>query len=167
MVGLHALEGHGEECLSPQVNRAILGGDGTLSNASRPQGVAHGAPRVVHVGAKKSLSRLSSLETRRGPLNRQVDDCPVIVHRLNCVCGSILGKFDCAIGGIESRLVLAELVMTERRGAPKMLLCFIEAEYLGVELAGRPDAAVPHVSTPSWADASSTGKESPTPRYYR
>jgi len=141
VVWLHALQSHDEHGLALKVNRPLLGSDGSLGSAPRPEGMAHDAPRVGEVGTEKSLASLAGLETGRQPLDSQVDDCFVIVHRLDGKGCSICGKFDGAVIGIEARLVFAEVVIVELGRAPKVRFGAVEAEDLAVELAGCSDAA--------------------------
>lgn len=164
VVRLHALQRVNEEGLALEVDRAVLGGDGSLGHTPGPEGVAHRAPWVLQIGSEQRPACLANLETRRGPLERQVDHGPVVVHRLDRVRRSVLREFDCAVGGVEGGPVVAELMVVELGRAPEMLLGLVEAEDLDVELARCSNAAGPCVSCsmrPSGEDAKRT------PRYYR
>lgn len=161
---LHTLKGMNEEGLALEIDRAILGGNGSLGHTPGPEGVAHRAPWVLQVGSEKRLTRLANLETRRSPLDRQIDDGPIIIHRLDRVCRSILRELDSAVGGVKGCLVLAELVVMKLSRAPEVLLGLVEAKDLDVELTGRSNAAVLGVSC-----SMRIGREDAkrTPRYYR
>ncbi len=141
VVGLHALQRMGEEGLASEVDGAVLGCDRSLGSAPRPEEVAHRTPGVLEIGAEQCLAGLARLEAWRHPLDGQVDDGLLVVHRLDSVCGPILGKLDGAIIGIEVRLVFAEVVVVQGCRGPEVGCRAVEAEDLAVELAGRPDAA--------------------------
>lgn len=118
VVWLHALQSHDEHGLTLKFNRSLLGSDGSLGSTSWPESMAHDAPRVGEVGTEKSLASLAGLETGGQPLDSQVDDCLVVVHRLDGIGCSIFRKLDGAVIGIEGRLVFAEVVIVELGRAP-------------------------------------------------
>lgn len=120
MVRLHALKGVSEEGLALEIHGAVLCGDGTLGNTARPEGVSHRSPRVRHVCTVQSCSCGSGLETgcRAGDL--EVDDGVGVVHALDGVVGAILGQLDRAVVGVETRLVLVEVVVAEGCRGPEV-----------------------------------------------
>ena len=73
MVGLHSLQREAEEAASFAVNVTVLGDDGALDVASRPEGVFNRAPGVLGVGAVIARSVLSSHEPRSCPGELEVD----------------------------------------------------------------------------------------------
>jgi hypothetical protein len=87
----------------------------------------------------------------------------LVVHRLDCVGGSILGELDGAVVGIEARLVLAKVVVVQLCRGPEVRLRAIEAEDLAVELAGGADAA----TSVSVERPSEDQEKKLTPRCYR
>lgn len=166
MVRLHSLQGMGEECLALEVDRAFLGGDGPLGGTSGPKRVAHGAPGVGQISAKQRLARFASHESWRSPLDGHVDDGVVVAHRLDCVCGSILGEFDCAqVIGVEGCLVLAELGDFQRCRGPEVGFGAVQVEDLAVELAGGVDAAAGLSANGDSGMGMQVVKR--TPRYYK
>lgn len=120
MVRLHALQSVSEESLALEIHRAVLCGDGTLRNTARPEGVSHRSPWVLEVGAVQSCSCGSGLETRCRAGDLEVDDGVGVVHALDGVVGAILGQLDRAVIGVETRLVLVEVVVVEGCRGPEV-----------------------------------------------
>lgn len=141
VVGLHALEGVGEQRAALEVDGALLDRDGALGDAAGPEGVSHGAPGLGEVGAEERLAGLADLEARRGAGDLEVDDGTVVVHALDGVVGAVVGQLDGAVIGVEVVLVVAQLDVVEGRRAPEVGLVLVLAEDLAVELAGGSDAA--------------------------
>lgn len=142
VVGLHALQSVDEEGLALEVDGALLGGDGALGDASRPERMPHRAPRVLQVGTEEGLARGADLEAGGCSGHLEVDDGSLVVHALDGVKGAIFRKLDGAVVGIKGRLVLAEVDVVEWRGAPEVLLGLVRGEDLAVELTSGSDAAV-------------------------
>lgn len=112
---LHALEGVDEEGLALQVEGAILGGDGTFGSAARPEGVSNGSPGVLHVSAVQSCPCGTGLEARSGACDLKVDNSVLVVHALDGVGVAILRQLDSAVVGVETRLVLVEVMVVKGR----------------------------------------------------
>lgn len=142
VVRLHALEGVDIKATTLEVNGAVVGSDGALGYAPRPENVPHGAPRVREVGAVQRLSGGTGLETGRGAGELEVDDCPLVVHALDGVKGAILGQLDGEVVGVEVGHVLAEFMVAEGCRAPEDGLGVVGVKDFAVELAGCADAAL-------------------------
>lgn len=114
VVRLHALQGVDVDGLALEVDVAVLGGDGALRGAAGPECVAHLSPGVLEVCAEQRRARLSGLEAGSCPGDREVDQCPLVIHALDCVGVAILGQLDGAVIGIERRSFLVEGDVLER-----------------------------------------------------
>lgn len=62
VVRLHALQSWDENTAACQVVGLGLGGNGTLDGASGPEGMGHGAPRVLRVGSEVGGAVLADSE---------------------------------------------------------------------------------------------------------
>lgn len=120
MVRLHALKGVSEESLALEIHGTFLCGDGALSNTARPEDVSHRSPWVLKVGTVEGCSCGSGLETRCRAGDLEVDDGVGVVHALDGVVGAILGELDRAVVGVETRLVLVEVVVVEGCRGPEV-----------------------------------------------
>jgi hypothetical protein len=115
VVRLHALKSIDVQGLTLEVNRSILGGDGTFGNATRPEGMSQGSPWVFEVGAVQGCACGTNLEARGSAGDLQVDDGVLVVHALDGVVCAILGQLEGAVIGVKTRLVLAEILVVEGR----------------------------------------------------
>lgn len=79
MMRLHALKRMDEHSPTREIKGLFLGLDGSLHGTTRPEGMAHGAPRVLGVSAKSSCAILTNNETGRSPGEGQIHQA-VLVH---------------------------------------------------------------------------------------
>ena len=142
MVGLHALQGVLEERAPFEVDLARFGEDAALSGAARPEGVAHGAPRVVRVGAVEGFAVAADLEAGGGAGDGYVDDAGLVGGGFDGVEGCVFGEGDGAVGGVEGEVGLVKAVVVEGVGGPEGGGLVVRVEDFGVEMAGCEDAAV-------------------------
>lgn len=142
MVRLHALKSVHKERPALEVDGALLDRDGTFGHAARPEGMSQGTPRVLHIRSEQGLACGADVETRGGTGNLEVDNGSLVVQALDGVKGAVLGQLDGAIVGVETRPILAELLVVERCRAPEVGLSFVRVKDLAVELAGCANAAV-------------------------
>lgn len=137
---LHALQGKAEEAPALAVNGSLLGDDGALNRTSRPEGVAHGAPGVLGVGAVVACAILSSHEARRRPRDLEVDQAALVAGSLDGVVCAIFGELQGNAVGEERILLLVEAEVRQGVGGPEGGLLVLRVEYLAVELARNVDA---------------------------
>jgi hypothetical protein len=140
VVWLHALYGVRVHAAALEVQGTFLGGDGTLGNATRPESMAHVAPRVVEVRTIESLAGLSALEGRGSASDLEVDYGLLVVHALDGVRGAILGKLERAVVSVEAGMVLAEADVVQWARAPEVRLRRILGENLDIELGSDSEA---------------------------
>lgn len=139
---LHALDSVDVEGLASKVNLALLGGDGASSGAPGPEGVAHGAPGVCQVGSEECLARLARLEARALAGDLEVDNGPLVIMALDGIVGAILGELEGTVVGVEIGVILAEVDVVQRGGAPQVWFRRVAGEDLDVELGGDSDTTV-------------------------
>ena len=137
---LHALQRIRVQTPALEVQGAVLGGDGALGDATRPESVAHGSPRVVEVGAEERLAGLSALEAGGSASDLEVDNGLLVVHALDGVRVAIFGKLEGAVVSVEAGVVLAETEVAQWARAPEVRLRGILGEDLDIELGGDSEA---------------------------
>lgn len=88
-MGLHALQSLDEESLAVEINLALRGDDCTLTFAPRPEGVSHGAPRIIDIIAVDGGAVLADDEGGRQPSDGDVNKTGFVDSGLDGVGGSI------------------------------------------------------------------------------
>lgn len=111
VVGLHSLESVAQHAAALDVNLTLLGDDGSLDAAARPEVVVHGAPRRLGVGAVVGCAVFSTHEAGSSPGELDVDHAVVVHRRLDGVCAAIFRELDRDAIGVEGMLVLVESVV--------------------------------------------------------
>ena len=94
VVWLHSLDSMAQHAATLDVDLSLLGDDGTLNAASRPEVVVHEAPRRLRIGAVVGCAVLSAHEAGSSPGELDVDHAVVVHSRLDGVRVAIFGEFD-------------------------------------------------------------------------
>lgn len=85
VVWLHALQSVDKHGSALEVYLPILRDDAPLNVASWPEGMPHGAPWVVEVGAEIALTVLAGLEAWSFPCHLQMHNTGFVGRRLDRV----------------------------------------------------------------------------------
>ncbi len=101
MVRLHALQRMHERAVSLEVQLLGLGDDGALYAISRPEGMSHRTPRILHVSAEQGRAVLARLEARRHPCDDQIDNAVLVRGGLDRILGAIVRQRHGEIIGVE------------------------------------------------------------------
>lgn len=145
VVGFHALQRVDEDAAALEIEGAVfLGDDAALDVAAGPEGVPHGAPGVLWVGAEEGFAVGADLEAGGGAGDCEVDDAGFVDGGFDGVGGGVRVRGDGAAVGVEGEFGLVEALVVEGVGAPEGRGGFAvlgRVEDFGVELAGCVDAA--------------------------
>jgi hypothetical protein len=133
---LHSLERVTQHAAALDVDLSLLGDDGSLDAASRPEVVVHGAPRCLGVGAVVGCTVLSTHEAGSSPGELDIDHTVVVHRRLDGVCAAIFRELDGDAVGVEGMLLLVESVVGDGITGPEEGLLIVRVEKLAVELHG-------------------------------
>lgn len=111
--------------------------------------MSHQAPGIREVGAEKSGTCCSGVDSGGGPGNRQIHDATFISQALDRVRSPIFGQFDGAVVGIEASLIIAEINVGELGGRPDVGYRGVAREDFCGKLAGNMEATGDWVSIAS------------------
>jgi hypothetical protein len=142
VVRLHALQSHNEDTTTGQVVSLVLGSDAALDGATGPEGMAHGAPGVLGVGAEVGGSVLADNEARRGLGELEVYIAAAVDGRLDVVGITLLVEGQGQVVSTEGGHALVEHEVGERVREPLVVTLSAEVENLHVELGGGVDSTV-------------------------
>lgn len=148
MVRLHALESVNKQPTTSEVKSLPLGLDGSLHVAARPEGVVHGAPRVLMVSSVVCGSILTDHETRRCTREGQIDHAVFVDSRLDGVGVGFFVKRNAQVVSAKGKHALVEHEVGQRIRAPIMRTVTLEVVDLGVELSSGMDAPIEQGKTP-------------------
>lgn len=139
VVRLHALEGWDENTAACQVVGLRLGGDGALDGTAGPEGMGHGAPRVLRVSSVVGSAVLAGSEAGSFAGDLEVDNAIRVDGGLDGVGVALFIEGDGQIVGGEGKHLLVEYDVGERVRVPDVLAVAFKVEDLRVEVSGSMD----------------------------
>lgn len=139
---LHALKTLDEHAPAFHIESLLLGSNGSLDGTTRPESVAHRAPRVLGVRAEVGSTVLADHEARSVAGERDVDQAVFVHGGLESVGITLLIKSQGNVVGPEGKHALVEHEVVQRIGVPAMRGVSLDIKDFAVELSSRVDAPV-------------------------
>src|SRR4051812_34146435 len=119
VVRLHSLQGVTQHASALDVDLSLLGDDGTLDAASRPEVMVHGTPWRLWVCAVVGCAVLATHEARRGSRELYVDHAVLVDGCLDLIRVAVCRKLNGDAIGVEGVLVLIESIVVDGVARPE------------------------------------------------